>query len=59
MPTDAVDLLVVHHGFRREFAEMPALISAAPAGDTARARVIGAHVVFMGWASSCRHGTQN
>ena len=33
-------MIVVHRVFRRESALMPALIQAAPAGDTARARVL-------------------
>jgi hypothetical protein len=37
---DTHDMIVVHRVFRRESALMPALIQAAPAGDTARARVL-------------------
>ena len=47
MPSTAVDMLVVHRVFRREFDGMPALITAVPAGDTTRAKVVGDHVKFM------------
>lgn len=47
MPSTAVDMLVVHRVFRSEFNSMPALITAVPAGDTTRAKVVGDHVKFM------------
>jgi hypothetical protein len=34
MPSDAVDMLVVHRVFRRDFHEMPRLISAVLTRDT-------------------------
>ena len=47
MPSDAVDMLVVHRVFRREFHDMPRLISAVLTRDTARAKIVADHVTFM------------
>ena len=47
MSIDAVDMMVVHRVFRREFQDMAGLIAAVAAGDTARAKVVGDHVKFM------------
>ena len=47
MPTDAGDMFVIHRVFRREFAGLPVLIAAVPAGDTRRATVVGDHVKFI------------
>jgi iron-sulfur cluster repair protein YtfE (RIC family) len=41
--TDVHDMVVVHKAFRRELTLIPRLVRAVPAGDTARAAVIGAH----------------
>lgn len=48
--TDTWDMIVVHRVFRREFRILPALVRAAPPGDTARAEVLGQHLanVAMG-----------
>ncbi len=35
---------VIHRAMRREFAQLPELIAAVPAGDVARARLLGAHL---------------
>jgi len=59
MPSTAVDMLVVHRVFRREFNGMPALIAAAPAGDTARAKVVGDHVKFMVAALHLHHAAED
>lgn len=42
--TDVHDMVVVHRAFRREFGLAPRLVRAVPAGDTARAAVLAAHV---------------
>ncbi|MDT5015150.1 MAG: hypothetical protein QOD39_1310, partial [Mycobacterium sp.] len=47
MPIDAQDMLLVHRVFRREFEALPELIAGVPAGDTARAKLVAAHVTFM------------
>lgn len=43
-PTDTHDMIVVHRVFRRESALIPRLISAVPAGDVARARLLVEHL---------------
>ena len=47
MPIDAQDMTLVHRVFRREFNDIPGLIAAVPAGDTARAKVVADHLSFM------------
>ena len=42
--TDVQDMVVVHRAFRREFRLLPGLVRAVPAGDTARAAVLAAHL---------------
>ena len=38
---------VIHRALRREYAHLPALVTAVPAGDTARARLVGAHLSLV------------
>ncbi|MGJ6967871.1 hemerythrin domain-containing protein [Streptosporangium sp. G11] len=38
---------VIHRAMRREFARLPELIAAVPAGDIARARLLGAHLALV------------
>ncbi|WP_029432050.1 hemerythrin domain-containing protein [Blastococcus sp. URHD0036] len=45
--TDTSDMVVVHRAFRREFRLAPALVRAVPAGDSARAAVLAAHVRLL------------
>jgi hemerythrin-like domain-containing protein len=59
MPSDAVDMLVVHRAFRREFHQMPGLISAVLAHDTARAKVVADHVKFMVAALHHHHAAED
>ncbi len=59
MPSDATDMVVVHRVFRREFQNMPGLISAVPARDTARARIVGNHVKFMVAALHHHHAAED
>lgn len=59
MPTDAGDMFVVHRVFRREFADLPALIAAVPAGDTRRATVVGDHARFMVAALHHHHAAED
>jgi hypothetical protein len=59
MPIDAGDMFVVHRVFRREFADVPALIAAVPAGDTRRATVVGDHVKFMVAALHHHHAAED
>lgn len=47
MPIDAQDMILVHRAFRREFGDISGLIAAVPEGDTARARVVADHLIFM------------
>jgi hemerythrin-like domain-containing protein len=47
MSTTALDMRLVPRVFRREFANIPGLIAGVPAGDTARAKVVGRHVAFI------------
>jgi iron-sulfur cluster repair protein YtfE (RIC family) len=47
MPSNTLDMLLVHRVFRREFRDMPALITGVSAGDTVRATVVGNHLAFM------------
>ncbi len=42
--TDVHDMVVVHRVFRRELGLAPRLVRAVPAGDTARAAVLTAHL---------------
>jgi hemerythrin-like domain-containing protein len=44
---DTWEMVVVHKMFKREFAEMPGLIRAVAAGDSARAQLVAAHVEMM------------
>jgi hemerythrin-like domain-containing protein len=41
---DTWEMVLVHRVFRREFRLLPTLIRSAPAGDTARAEVLGDHL---------------
>jgi len=59
MPSNAVDMLVVHRVFRREFNDMPALIAAVPPGDTTRAKMVGDHVKFMVAALHHHHAAED
>jgi len=47
MPIDALDMTHVQRVLRREFHDIPELIAAVPAGEAARAKVVGDHVTFM------------
>jgi hemerythrin-like domain-containing protein len=38
---------VIHRAMRREFAQLPELIAAVPAGDNARARLLGDHLALV------------
>lgn len=59
MPVVALDMRLVHRVFRREFEGLPALIAAVPAGDTARAKVIGDHLTFMLEALHHHHAAED
>ena len=59
MPNNAVDMLVVHRVFRREFKDMPALTAAVPPGATTRAKVVGDHVKFMGASLHHHHAAED
>ena len=41
------DMVIVHRLFRREYRLAPQMVRAVPAGDTARAAVIGAHLTEL------------
>lgn len=38
---------VIHRALRRVYAQLPALVTAVPAADTARARLVGAHLSLV------------
>src|SRR4051812_26116855 len=59
MPSDAVDMLVVHRVFRREFHDMPRLISAVLTRDTTRAKIVADHVTFMVAALHHHHAAED
>ena len=58
MPSDAVDMLVVHRVFRREFQTCPADLGCS-ARDTARAKIVGDHVKFMVAALHHHHAAED
>lgn len=47
MPSNTLDMLLVHRVFRREFRGMSALIDGVAAGDLSRAEVVGDHLAFV------------
>ena len=59
MPISAVDMRLVHRVFRREFAAIPGLIAGVPAGDSARAKVVGDHVTFIVDALHNHHAAED
>ena len=59
MSIDALDMLVVHRVFRREFHDMSGLIAGVAAGDTARAKVVGEHLRFMLAALHHHHAAED
>src|ERR1700742_1672807 len=59
MPCDAGDMFVIHRVFRREFADLPALIAAVPAGDAERAAIVGDHVKFIVAALHHHHAAED
>lgn len=44
---DTWEMGVIHKMFRREFRALPGLIRAVPAGDTARAELVGDHLAML------------
>src|SRR5262249_41509788 len=48
-----------HRVFRREFRDMPALITAVPAGDVDRAKVVSGHLEFMIAALHHHHAAED
>jgi iron-sulfur cluster repair protein YtfE (RIC family) len=57
--TDTHDMVVVHRAFRREFRLAPALVRAVPAGDTARAAVVAAHLRLCLEGLHLHHGGED
>ncbi|AGZ45410.1 hypothetical protein AFR_35770 [Actinoplanes friuliensis DSM 7358] len=51
--------MLVHRVFRREFRILPALIRAAPPGDTTRAEVIGSHLANVAGALHHHHEAED
>jgi hypothetical protein len=47
MSINTLDIVLVRRVFHREFRDVLALIEDVQAGDVARARVVGDHVVFL------------
>jgi hemerythrin-like domain-containing protein len=52
-------MFVIHRVFRREFANLRALLAAVPAGDTRRATVVADHVKFMVAALHHHHAAED
>jgi hemerythrin-like domain-containing protein len=59
MPINVVDMRLVHRVLRREFAAMPGLIANVADGDTARAKVVGRHVMFVVGALHNHHAAED
>lgn len=56
---DTWEMVLVHRVFRREFRILPALIRAVPAGHTARAETIGAHLANVAGALHHHHEAED
>lgn len=52
---DTHEMVIVHRAFRREFRLAPDLIRGVAPGDTARARVVAAHVSDLIWGLHHHH----
>jgi len=52
---DTHEMVIVHRAFRREFRLAPELIRGVAPGDTARARVVAAHVSDLIWGLHHHH----
>jgi hypothetical protein len=59
MTINALDMRLVHRVFRREFAAIPGLIADVPAGNGARAKVVGGHLTFLVDALHNHHATED
>jgi hemerythrin-like domain-containing protein len=59
MPIDALDMTLVHRVFRREFHDIPVMIAAVSAGDTARVKVVADHLNFMVDALHHHHAAED
>ena len=59
MAVDASDMRLVHRVFRREFHDLPRLIADVPNGDTTRAKVVAAHLIFMVDALHHHHAAED
>src|SRR5258707_4680454 len=59
MPIYVRDMRLVHGVFPREFAGIPGLIAGVPAGDSARAKVVGDHLTFMVDALHNHHSAED
>lgn len=46
-PIDTSEMLVIHDMLRKEFASLPLMVKGSPAGDSARAATVGAHVTLL------------
>jgi hemerythrin-like domain-containing protein len=54
-PVDTWEMVLVHRVFRREFRMLPAIVRAVPAGDTARAVIVGDHLANVAGALHHHH----
>ncbi len=59
MPSNTLDMLLVHRVFRREFRDMSDLIDGVAAGDLARAQVVGDHLAFILAALHHHHAAED
>ncbi len=57
--TDTREMHAVHDAFRAEFGALPAAIGAVAGGDTARAAVVGGHVMVMTMMLHSHHASED
>jgi hemerythrin-like domain-containing protein len=59
MPSNTLDMLLVHRVFRRQFRDMPELVDGVVTGDLQRARVVADHLTFMLSALHHHHAAED
>ena len=59
MAINTLDMVLVHRMFRHEFQDVLALIDDVPAGDVARAGVVGDHIAFLVSALHHHHAAED
>jgi hemerythrin-like domain-containing protein len=56
---DTWEMVLVHRVFRREFRLLPSIVRAVPAGDTARAEIVGQHLEHLAGALHHHHTAED